>query len=113
MSDCIFCKLANKEIKTDIIAENEQAVVFADRSPRAPVHLLIVPKKHIVNINDLEDGDQAVTWAMLQLAQQVARTHGGDDHSFNLVANNGSAAGQVVFHMHWHFMAGKDLSLTE
>ena len=113
MSDCIFCKLANKEIETQIIAENEHAVVFADRAPRAPVHLLIVPKKHVININDLDDGDAVITWGMMRLAQQVAKTHGGNGHSFNLVANNGAAAGQVVFHMHWHFMAGKELRITE
>lgn len=110
MNDCIFCKIARKDIPAEIVAENEYAVAFPDRSPRAPLHYLIVPKQHVINIKDLKDGDQETTWSMLQLAQELADCKGVD---FNLVANNGAQAGQVVFHMHWHFLAGKELSLTE
>lgn len=101
---CVFCDIANGVIETKIIAQNNHAVVFADRAPRAPVHYLIVPRTHIININDLNDSHQDVTWAMLKLAQQVAAEQ--PEQAFRLVANNGARAGQVVFHMHWHFMAG-------
>jgi histidine triad (HIT) family protein len=110
MNDCIFCKITKKEISAEIIAENDHAIAFPDRSPHAPIHYLIVPKQHVINIKDLKDGHQVVTWAMLSLAQELAAEKGVD---FNLVSNNGAKAGQVVFHMHWHFLAGKELSLTE
>lgn len=107
-SDCIFCKIASGQIPTSFIAQNEHAVVFADRNPQAPIHFLIVPKIHIVNINELSGGHKEITWAMLQLVQQVARSHGsGDDNGFKLLSNNGASAGQVVSHMHWHFLVGQ------
>lgn len=110
MDTCIFCRITSKDIPTQIIAENDHAVAFPDRSPRAPIHYLIVPKQHITNIKALNDGHANITWAMLQLAQELAEKTGKD---FNLVSNNGAEAGQVVFHMHWHFMAGKRLGFTE
>lgn len=107
-ADCIFCKIASGKIPTSLIAQNEHAVVFADRNPQAPTHLLVVPKTHIININHLNDSHQHIAWAMLKLVQEVARTYGtSDDTGFKLVANNGGSAGQVVFHMHWHFLSGK------
>lgn len=104
VGDCIFCKITNGEIKTDFIAQNEHAVIFADRAPRAPVHYLIVPRTHIININEVNDSHRDIVWAMLRLSQQVAKNQ--PEQAFRLVSNNGSRAGQVVFHMHWHFMAG-------
>ncbi len=105
---CIFCKIISKEISVDIVAENNLAIAFPDRSPRAPIHLLVVPKKHIVNINNIEPNDKELVWAMINLVQQIS-TNSAPEKAFNLIANNGAAAGQSVFHMHWHFLAGKDI----
>lgn len=105
---CVFCKIVREEIHAPVIAENEYAVAFPDRSPQAPVHFLIVPKKHIENINDVSGDDREYVWHMIELAREVAKQHGADgDNGFNLISNNGKSAGQVVFHMHWHFMVGK------
>jgi len=106
--ECIFCKIASKKLSVAIIAENDFAIAFPDSSPRAPIHLLVIPKKHIVNINDIEPNDKELVWAMLNLVQQISAEY-APDKAFNLIANNGVAAGQSVFHMHWHIIAGKDI----
>lgn len=108
MIDCVFCKIAAGEIPTTIVAQNEFAVAFHDRSPQAPTHLLIVPREHIININDLTDAHNSIVVGMMQLVRQLAATYGNPvDKGFNLQINTGASAGQVVFHMHWHFLAGR------
>jgi histidine triad (HIT) family protein len=102
---CVFCKIAAGSIKVAIIAENEHAVVFSDRSPRAKTHYLIVPRKHILNINYLTEEDDVIIAAMMRLAKKMGKVYGAQsDGGFNLLVNNEKSAGQEVFHMHWHFM---------
>lgn len=104
MSDCIFCKLANGEIPTDMVAENELAAAFRDASPQAPVHVLVVPKRHYANI---VDGVPAETLkAMTDLVAEVARKTGVDETGFRCIMNTGEAAGQTVMHLHMHVLGG-------
>ena len=107
MSDCIFCKLANGEIPTDMVAENELAAAFREASPQAPVHVLVVPKRHYANI---VDGVPAETLkAMTDLVAEVARKTGVDETGFRCIMNTGEAAGQTVMHLHMHVLGGTKL----
>jgi len=113
-SACIFCAIIEKQKHTRIVEENEHVIVFPDRMPRAPIHYLIVSKKHIKNFNDLKQEDYETVLAMVCMAQHLAKKHVATaDHGFNLIVNNGASAGQVVFHMHWHFLAGRGLSAND
>jgi histidine triad (HIT) family protein len=105
---CVFCKIISQEIPASFILENEFAVAFPDRSPLAPVHILVVPRRHIENLNAVTSSDSNMIAGMLALIQQLAQTHGNSsDHGFNIEINTGASAGQTVFHMHWHFKAGR------
>jgi histidine triad (HIT) family protein len=112
--DCIFCKIIQKQISSKIIAENEYVLAIEDIAPKAPIHYLILPKKHIININYLIEEDSVVSWHILKMAQNVSKRlqKEADEKEpvhFNLLSNNGAGAGQCVFHMHWHFLSGKKL----
>lgn len=104
-SECIFCKIIQKQIPSKIIKENDDVLVIEDISPKAPVHYLVIPKKHIVNIKSMVEQDLDFAKPMLKMVNELAQ----EVDSFNLVANNGKGAGQSVFHMHWHFISGKNL----
>ncbi len=106
MSDCIFCKLANHEIPTNVVYENDLACAFEDAEPQAPVHVLVVPKKHYVNMTD--DIPAETLAAMAEAVREVARIKDLGD-GFRLISNAGAAAGQTVMHLHWHIMGGKNL----
>ena len=112
--DCIFCKIINKEIPAKIIAESDDIFVIQDLHPKAPIHYLILPKKHIVNINYLDDKDlqymTEIAKMTRDLAKEIQQEKGlTDPLAFNLLSNNEAAAGQSVFHMHFHFISGKNL----
>lgn len=107
MSDnCIFCKIANGQIPTDFVYENKNVVVFRDINPQAPVHLLVVPKVHIETLNDLNDKELS---AELFCAIEEATKKLGINE-YRTVINTGKTAGQEVFHLHIHVMAGRDFS---
>jgi len=106
--DCIFCKIINKEIPAKIVAENDDVFVMQDINPKAPVHYLIMPKKHIVNIKELHDSDSHYMSKMMLMARELSKKLPGDG-SFRLIMNNGAGAGQSVFHMHCHFLSGKKM----
>ena len=106
MSDCIFCKLANHEIPTTIVYENDLATAFEDADPQAPVHVLVVPKAHHENIVDNVPAETLA--AMVDAVKHVAEIKGLGD-GFRIIANTGAAAGQTVMHLHWHVLGGKNL----
>ena len=106
--DCIFCKIINKQIPSDIVYEDDDVLVIKDINPKAPIHYLIIPKEHIININYLKESHAPIVWKMMKVVQKLASELKGAP-SFNLVVNNGKEAGQLVSHMHWHFLAGKNL----
>jgi len=108
-NDCIFCKIISKEIPTKIVDENEDVLVIQDINPKAPIHYLILPKKHIQSIAQLESSDSQYVAKMMLMARKLADQTLKSD-SFRLIMNNGAAAGQTVFHLHCHFLSGKKMS---
>lgn len=105
MNDCIFCAIIARQIPGVIVAENDDVVVIQDKYPQAPIHYLIVPKKHVKDIASLDSQDLNLGKATFAMAQQLSSsTPGAQD--FRLVINNGYNAGQRVFHLHTHFLAG-------
>lgn len=103
MNNCIFCRIISGEFSTEIIAQNDQCVVIKDIAPKAPIHFLIIPKKHVADITALDTLD--VGSDIFALAQHISRTH-ENAREFKLVINNGHSAGQRVFHLHAHYLAG-------
>ena len=107
--NCIFCKILAGEISGDVIYENEHVAAFADINPLAPVHLLIVPKKHIASLNELTDKDNESIAQLLRAAQTLAASHGIANSGYRTFINTGSDANQVVFHIHMHLLGGKKM----
>jgi len=106
-NDCLFCKIVNKEMDTQFLYEDDTVVVFRDINPQAPVHLLIVPKKHIRSINDLTEADEAIVGKMCTVAKQMADKEGIAKSGYNLIFNVEKGGGQVIFHLHMHLMGKK------
>lgn len=108
MEDCIFCKIANKEIGK-LIWENESVVAFDDLNPVAPVHTLIVPKKHIKNLESLEENDLMYIAEIHKAIKEVAKIKGINNSGYRIINNCGKDAGQSVMHLHYHLIGGKEL----
>ena len=103
---CLFCQIASGKTSTEFVFENDTIVVFRDINPAAPVHLLIVPKKHIRSINDLTAADQPTLSEMIMVAKDMAAQHGVDKSGYRLFINVERGGGQVIFHLHMHLIAG-------
>jgi histidine triad (HIT) family protein len=108
--DCIFCKIAKKEIPSNIIHEDDRLVVFEDMSPQAPVHVLVVPKKHISTTLEIKDEDNELIGHMFQAAALIAKKKGIDERGFRVVMNTNAEAGQTVFHIHLHVLGGRAMA---
>ncbi len=108
MSDCIFCKIANGEIPTNTVYENELVRAFRDADPQAPTHVLVVPKRHIQSVNQLTQEDGALMLAMLEAIHAVVKSE-GIEAGYRLVANTGEQGGQSVPHLHVHVLGGRDM----
>lgn len=106
MSDCIFCKITNKEVPTQAVHETETILVFKDIHPSAPIHLLIVPKRHIISVNELEERDKDLVGEMFLVAKDVAKSQGLDARGYKLVFNVGRGGGQIIDHLHLHLLGG-------
>ncbi|HUV87066.1 MAG TPA: histidine triad nucleotide-binding protein [bacterium] len=109
MEECIFCKIVAGELPTEPLYEDDVVVAFADVSPMAPVHALIVPKKHLANVDELSDEDAAVAGHMIMAAQRLARRLGVSASGYRLVINTGADATQIVPHLHVHLLGGRPL----
>lgn len=107
--DCLFCKLIAGEIPSKKIYEDEHVLAFHDINPVAPVHALVIPKKHIVNVLDLTEDDALVLAKIHAAIQIVAKETGIDETGFRVVTNTGSHGQQTVFHMHHHVIGGRQL----
>ncbi len=107
-SDCLFCKIVNREIPSDFLYEDDDLVVFRDIKPHAPVHLLLVPKRHIRSINDLKPEDDAVIAALFKAAKLMAKEQDVDQSGYKLMFNVEKGGGQVIFHLHLHLFGGWD-----
>lgn len=110
MSDCLFCKIRDGEIPAEIIYENDDVLAFNDVNPQAPVHLLIIPKKHISTVNDIVDVDQVTMGKLFSAARLIASQKGVSDDGYRLVVNCNEKAGQTVFHIHMHLLADRGFS---
>ena len=108
MTECLFCKIINKEIDSSIVYEDEDVLAINDINPQAPVHILLMPKKHIANLDDVQESDQGLLGYIQFRAREIARQVGLDGN-FRLMTNCGWKAGQRVFHLHYHLMGGKDM----
>ena len=109
MEDCIFCKIANGQIPTELVYEDDMVAAFNDLSPVAPVHILIVPKAHIASALELDESNKAVVGHIFTVASKIARDKGFAEDGFRLVNNCGRDGGQTVGHLHFHLLAGRNL----
>lgn len=111
MDNCIFCKIINHEIPANIVAENEYVMAFEDANPVAPVHVLVVPKKHISNIMEINDDDMIYINEIHKMIQKVAEIKGiaTQDKGFRVMTNYGEEGGQTVLHLHYHVIGGRML----
>lgn len=106
-NDCLFCKIASGQMDTPFLFENERLVVFRDIHPHAPVHLLIVPKRHIRSVNDVTEADHEVLADMIMTAKLMAKQENVDASGYKLLFNVERGGGQVIFHLHLHLVGGK------
>lgn len=109
MTDCIFCKIVNKEIPSKLIYEDEDIISFNDIAPKSSVHILIVPRKHIISMNHLEREDAVLIGKLVLVAKKIAKEKGLSETGYRLIFNTGPNAGQTVDHIHLHLMGGEKL----
>ena len=109
MNHCLFCGIIEGTVKGEIVYQDDSVVAFKDITPRAPVHLLIVPRKHIATVSDIEPADGAVVGAIFFVAAKLARERGIAESGYRIVVNCGADAGQTVFHLHYHLLGGRHM----
>ncbi|MDR0979085.1 MAG: histidine triad nucleotide-binding protein [Lachnospiraceae bacterium] len=109
MEDCIFCKIINKEINSKILYEDEEIIAFNDINPIAPIHILVLPKKHISKLTDLKKEDEAVIGKIMSVINKLAKENNIAETGFRVVANCGVDGGQAVGHIHFHLLGGRKL----
>ena len=110
MSDCLFCKILAGEIPGAVVYQDDTLVAFKDINPQAPLHVLIVPKKHIASLNELTPADDALVGSMFRCAAALATQHGYQERGYRTVFNTNREAGQTGFHIHLHLLAGRNLT---
>jgi len=109
MKECLFCKIINKEVPAEIVHEDDKVLAFKDIKPVTPVHLLIVPKKHIPTINHLKQKDRELIGDLFLITKKIAREQGLSKRGYRLIINFGKDAGQTIKHLHLHLIGGKKL----
>jgi len=109
MTECIFCKMAAGEIAPDKVYEDEELLAFRDINPQAPVHILVIPRRHIETVNELTESDAALGGRLLMAAKRIAADEGIDESGYRVVFNCNAGAGQSVFHLHLHLLGGRTL----
>jgi histidine triad (HIT) family protein len=109
MSDCLFCRIVRRESPASIVYEDERVLAFNDINPQAPTHVLLVPKRHIGSLNELNEDDDTIVGELVRRAADIARTRGIAERGFRVVFNTNRDAGQSVFHIHLHLLGGRGL----
>jgi histidine triad (HIT) family protein len=108
-SDCLFCKIAQGEVPAEIVRETPDVVAFQDVNPQAPTHILVIPRKHIRSVTELDAADTEVMGKLFLVARDLAREEGIDEKGYRMVVNAGAEAGQTVFHIHLHVLGGRPM----
>ena len=111
MQDCIFCKIINKEIPSNIVYEDDEIIAFRDIHPVTPVHILVIPKKHITSLANLEKEDEVVVGKIYGVINKIAKQEGILEKGFRVIVNCGEDGGQEVQHLHFHLLGGKKLGV--
>lgn len=109
MEDCVFCKIIKGEIPSEKVYEDEDILAFKDINPAAPIHVLIIPKKHIATLMEITPEDNELMSKIMSSVQKVAKIMGVDEKGFRLIANCGPDSGQEVMHIHFHLLAGRNM----
>lgn len=107
MEECVFCKIAGGVIPTKVVFQNDDILAFPDMHPQAPTHILVIPKKHVRSLNEIDDDELIIK--MIKAAKQIAINEGVYDKGYRLVLNTGKEGGQVIQHLHMHLLGGKQL----
>lgn len=110
MSDCLFCKIGSGQIPSKVVMQDDEILAFDDINPQAPVHVLVIPKRHLVALNEVSAGDHALLGRLLEAAIQVAGKKGIAESGYRVVANTGRDGGQSVFHLHLHVLGGRHMA---
>ena len=109
MEDCTFCKIIKGEIPSEKIYEDEDILAFKDINPAAPIHILVIPKKHIATLMEVSKEDSNIMSKILETIQKIAKQLGIEENGFRLIANCGPDSGQEVMHVHFHLLAGREM----
>ncbi|WP_326908952.1 histidine triad nucleotide-binding protein [Sedimentibacter sp. MB31-C6] len=109
---CIFCKIANQEIPSELVYENDNIAAFKDLNPQAPVHILVVPKKHIGSINEIKEENKSIIADIFEAIPIITKQEGINDSGYRVISNCGENGCQSVEHIHFHILGGKKLSET-
>jgi histidine triad (HIT) family protein len=107
VTDCLFCRMVAGEIPADVVHETDRVFAFRDINPQAPTHVLVVPRRHVETLDDLEAGDEPLAGALIRAAAGIARSEGLVEDGYRVVTNCGAGAGQSVFHIHLHVLGGR------
>ncbi len=110
MSDCLFCKILEGKVPAGVVYEDDNVLAFEDVNPQAPMHVLIIPRKHISTVNDLEEDDAIIIGQLYLAAKKIAVDNGVAEDGYRMVMNCNEQAGQTVFHVHLHVLAGRDMT---
>ncbi len=110
MAECIFCQIVKGSIPAKKIYEDEEVVAFDDINPQARVHVLVIPKRHLVSLDDTSDSDANVLGQLMIVCAKIARERGLAESGYRVVVNTGQEAGQTVFHLHFHVLGGRSFS---
>ncbi len=109
MENCLFCKIAEKKLSAEIVYEDEDIVAFKDINPQAPIHILIIPRKHISSLNEINEEDIPILGKTQLVAKELAKKFGIDTQGYRLVLNTNFGAGQSIYHIHYHLLGGRFL----
>jgi histidine triad (HIT) family protein len=110
VAGCLFCRIAAGEIPATLVHQDEHLIAFRDINPQAPMHVLVVPRRHVASLNELTDTDDALMGEMIRRAAAIAREHGYAERGYRTILNCNADAGQTVFHIHLHVLGGRSMA---